>query len=99
MDGKGDGKVVSFPGADEYGEEAREARVRALKKRVASGEYRLDAGAAAEAMVAEGVFETNARPAAIEDSEEMRRAMGRFVVQPAPEPTASDGGARAASGS
>jgi hypothetical protein len=98
MDGKSERKVVNFPAADEYDDEAREARVRALKKRVTSGEYQLDAGAVAEAMLAAGVFEASARPeATIEDSEEMRRAMGRFVVQP--NPVESDRDTRAASSS
>jgi len=96
MDGKNEPRVVSFPAADAYGDDTRAARVRALKKRVASGQYRLDAEAVAEAMLAEGVFETNARPAAsIEDSDEMRRALGRFVVQPGP--AAQDVDAREAS--
>ena len=98
MDGKSERKVVSFPAADEFSDDARQARVRALKKRVASGTYRLDVSAVAEAMLAEGAFETGSRPAAAAgDSDVIQRAMGRFVVQP--EPAESDGDARAASGS
>lgn len=84
MNGRDEKRLLSFPGNGEYGEAAREARVRALKKRVAAGEYRLEAEAIAGAMLDAGVFDTErsaVTPHEVEHPTGMKRAMEHFVVR------------------
>lgn len=87
MNGNEDKRIVSFPGSGEHSAEAREARVRALKKRIANGEYRLEAGAIAEAMLEQGVFaaeSSGVTASDVSDADGMRRAMDHFVVRAEP---------------
>ena len=82
MNEKSEREVVNFPGPEDKSEAGRQARVRALKKRIEAGQYRLDARAVAEAMVAEGVINVapmQETPSA-DDEDALRRAMERFLI-------------------
>src|SRR5512140_588796 len=98
MNDNSEHEVVNFPGPLEASEDARQARVRSLKRRIAAGHSRLDARAVADAMVEQGLFSAG-RPStvpSISDQESLQRAIERFVVKGDIPQNTSDGDRRAA---
>lgn len=85
MNGKESRKTMRvLPLEQGFSEESRAAKIAALKALVVAGAYRLDATAVAAAMLEAGAIEFETAAFDLSQDGEMRRAMRRFVVAPAP---------------